>query len=86
MMHDADLPYENATHGFDGIDMEGANRRATRRISVTNAVLGGYVWEHRIDFNRAMFNVRCTLDVSTSHPQHRARCAHRLLVTPTHKP
>ena len=43
MMREGSPAYENATNGFDGIDMESANRRATRRVSTTNAVLGGCV-------------------------------------------
>jgi len=43
MMREGGPAYENATDGFDGIDMEAANRRATRRVTTANAVLGGCV-------------------------------------------
>lgn len=49
MMREGGPAYENATDGFDGIDMEAANRRATRRVSTTNAVLGGCVPSSRND-------------------------------------
>jgi len=49
MMREGGPAYENATDGFDGIDMEAANRRATRRVSTANAVLGGCVPSSRND-------------------------------------
>ena len=49
MMREGGPAYEDATDGFDGIDMEAANRRATRRVSTANAVLGGCVPSSRND-------------------------------------
>lgn len=79
MMREGGPAYENATDGFDGIDMEAANRRATRRVSTANAVLGGCVPSSRDDAStdallRAHLHARCVLRFSASTP-HDARSA-----------